>query len=63
MKAKTVLISLLAIVGITTMAFVTTSKVEEKSTCTYGRCVKIKSDGYQCKNCAQEGSVYCWSHR
>jgi hypothetical protein len=31
--------------------------------CNYGRCSKIKADGYQCKNCAQQGSYYCWSHR
>ncbi len=30
--------------------------------CKYGQCTKIKSNGYQCGNCAQEGSWYCWSH-
>jgi len=30
--------------------------------CQYGRCSKIKDNGYQCKNCAQESSSYCWSH-
>ncbi len=30
--------------------------------CKYGRCIKIKSNGYQCKNCAQQYSYYCWSH-
>jgi hypothetical protein len=31
--------------------------------CQYGQCTKIKSDGYRCRNCAQQGSSYCWSHR
>lgn len=31
--------------------------------CQYGQCIKIKKDGYRCKNCAQQGSSYCWSHR
>jgi hypothetical protein len=31
--------------------------------CKYGQCVKIKSDGYRCRNCAQQNSYYCWSHR
>ena len=31
--------------------------------CQYGRCMKIKDDGKQCKNCAQQDSYYCWSHR
>jgi len=31
--------------------------------CEYGRCIKIKADGTQCKNCAQRYSSYCWSHR
>lgn len=34
----------------------------EVITCKHGRCSKIKKDGYQCKNCSQEGSYYCWSH-
>ena len=35
----------------------------ESGDCQYGQCSKIKSDGYQCKNCAQKDSYYCWSHR
>ena len=31
--------------------------------CQYGRCARIKDDGKQCKNCAQQDSYYCWSHR
>lgn len=31
--------------------------------CQYGQCSKIKDDGKRCKNCAQQGSIYCWSHR
>lgn len=40
-----------------------TSQEIENSACNYGRCSKIKKDGYQCKNCAQQGSYYCWSHK
>ena len=35
----------------------------ENGDCQYGQCSKIKADGYQCKNCAQKGNYYCWSHR
>ena len=35
----------------------------ENYDCQYGRCSKIKADGYRCKNCAQQYSSYCWSHR
>lgn len=31
--------------------------------CQYGQCSAIKADGTRCKNCAQKGSIYCWSHR
>jgi hypothetical protein len=31
--------------------------------CKFGQCSFIKKDGYQCRNCAQENSYYCWSHR
>ncbi len=43
-------------------AFNRYSTATKNSDCQYGRCMKIKSDGYQCRNCAQQGSVYCWSH-
>jgi hypothetical protein len=39
-------------------------KIEtSNSDCKYGQCIKIKDDGYRCKNCAQKDSYYCWSHR
>lgn len=32
--------------------------------CTYGQCsATAKSTGERCRNCCQEGSSYCWSHR
>ena len=34
----------------------------ENSNCNYGQRSAIKKDGYQCRNCAQQGSAYCWSH-
>ena len=58
MKTKIVLFATMLIVGITGTAFLTAEKV----TCQNGTCMKIKSDGYRCKSCAQAGSVYCWSH-
>ncbi len=30
--------------------------------CSYGQCAAIKSNGYQCGNCAQKYSAYCWTH-
>jgi len=59
MKLKTTILALLAVVGVATTAFVTKTS---NYTCQYGQCSKIKSDGYRCKNCCQEGSFYCWSH-
>lgn len=35
----------------------------ENNECRYGQCSKIKDNGYQCRNCAQKDSYYCWSHR
>jgi hypothetical protein len=34
----------------------------ENTGCNYGQCIAIKKDGYGCRNCAQQGSSYCWSH-
>ncbi len=32
--------------------------------CTYGQCsATAKSTGEQCRNCCQQGSNFCWSHR
>ena len=35
----------------------------ETGACNYGQCIKIKKDGWQCKNCSQQYSSYCWSHK
>lgn len=48
--------------SLTAFSFYSTPKTESGD-CQYGRCQKIKADGYQCRNCAQEGSIYCWSHQ
>jgi hypothetical protein len=49
------------------MAFQKNEEVSNQKTadadCKYGQCVKIKADGYRCRNCAQQYSNYCWSHR
>lgn len=50
---------LLASIGAASTAFTSNA---EKRDCQYGQCAKIKDDGYRCRNCAQEGSIYCWSH-
>lgn len=44
-------------------SFTNSEKVSQERNCQYGQCIKIKKDGYQCRNCAQQGSYYCWSHR
>jgi hypothetical protein len=36
---------------------------EKPAACKYGQCSYTKRDGFQCNNCSQEGSFYCWSHR
>jgi hypothetical protein len=51
-----------ASVGLTTMAFTSKPVTNDKFECQYGQCAKIKDDGHRCKNCAQQGSIYCWSH-
>jgi hypothetical protein len=55
---------LIGLIALTATAF-TQMKTSQNDNieCKYGQCLKIKSDGYQCKNCAQEGSSYCWSHK
>lgn len=57
---KHVLFLFLAIVSISTMAFIKSNKSSE---CKYGRCAWIKSDNTQCYNCRQKGSIYCYTHR
>jgi hypothetical protein len=43
------------------------TKLEQKDGvqgCTYGQCTATaKSTGERCRNCCQEGSSVCWSHR
>jgi hypothetical protein len=57
----------LLLVGFFAVTFLTAFTVVENPDkpnfdCQYGRCMRIKSDGNQCKNCAQQSSIYCWSH-
>jgi hypothetical protein len=60
--ASTIGLSVIAFLAFSTIAN-SKSINEENSVCHYGQCSKIKDDGYQCRNCAQKGSMYCWSHR
>ena len=40
-----------------------TTELSSKA-CQYGQCsAKVKSTGVRCKNCCQQGSSTCWSHR
>jgi hypothetical protein len=62
---KLLIITTLSLMSVGSLtSFVTTqSEIQNDQNCQYGRCIKIKKDGYRCKNCSQEGSSYCWSHR
>ena len=65
---KLILISFTAVLALVLTAFTLNpgNGAKEKSEnleCQYGQCSKIKDDGYRCRNCAQQGSYYCWSHR
>jgi len=55
-------LSIIALPAFTTIKISKTANVENGD-CQYGQCSKIKDNGYQCKNCAQKDSYYCWSHR
>jgi hypothetical protein len=55
-------ISVTALMAFTQFKSSEISKIENLD-CSYGRCQKIKDNGYQCKACAQQYSSYCWSHR
>jgi hypothetical protein len=45
-----------------TQTHTTNTQEAELSTCNHGQCSAVKKNGYQCGNCAQKGSWYCWSH-
>ena len=57
---------LIGLVAITTFAlatgFTTRMAAPAFSYCKHGQCAFTKPNGGQCKNCAQKGSVYCYSH-
>ena len=58
-------ILIIIIIGFSVSAFSNfkTTKTIESGDCQYGQCYKIKDDGYRCKNCCQQYSSYCWSHK
>ncbi len=61
MKSKLLIIAFsLGAIGL--FGFVNSEKQKEDY-CHYGQCSAVKKDGYSCRNCAQQGSYYCWSHR
>ena len=45
------------------LAFTCFSFIASSQNCQYGQCIKIKSDGYQCKRCVSFGDYYCSSHQ
>ena len=54
---KVIIISLIAvIVGVTSLY------AKNKRSDNTNQCVYWLSNGYQCSNYAQQGSVYCWKH-
>jgi ubiquitin len=57
-----IVLSVLSLTALKPIKSTQTIKAENKD-CQYGQCAKIKADGYQCRNCAQRDSYYCWSHR
>ena len=60
-------LAVVIVLGLTLNSFtsIKQSPIEQTKTmdCNYGQCMKIKDDGKRCRNCAQQGSSYCWSHR
>lgn len=65
MKRKTLIIIpvIIGILGALAFSFKAEPKESKSNSyCNYGQCGYFKSDGYQCRNCAQQGSYYCWSH-
>lgn len=62
---KFLVITVLSVMCVGSLTAFVKSKpeIQNDQNCQYGRCQKIKADGYQCKNCAQQGSFYCWSHK
>ena len=64
---KVAIISTIALTLAIGFAFSNSKNNNTPVECQYGQCSYTiqKSDGTyrQCKNCCQQGSVYCWSHR
>lgn len=59
---KTIFVVSFAVMGIiSSMAFTNQPKINSEY-CNYGQCSFVKKNGYQCQNCAQKDSYYCWSH-
>lgn len=60
---KKLILGLFLATAIATTAFTTLHPVAATGDCKYGQCSYfIQKTGKQCKNCAQKGSNYCWSH-
>ncbi len=64
MKKKIIiaLISLMGLIGTSTFAG-SNQDTQDQSYCQNGQCSAYKDNGERCKNCCQQYSIYCWSHR
>ena len=65
MKKKIIITSLglLSLFGMFALSSNTIADNAEDGYCNNGRCSATTNAGTHCKNCAQSGSYYCWSHR
>jgi hypothetical protein len=63
---KLIVVGLIVTGGLLAFSFTNNTKVNvdsENVDCNYGQCsATSKSTGERCRNCAQQGSYYCWSH-
>ena len=64
MKKKIIitLISLMGFVGTSTFAGAN-QEPQDQASCQYGQCSAYKDNGERCRNCCQQYSFYCWTHR
>lgn len=62
MKIRKILTAILMVYAIGTYGVHNNLNNSENRECKYGQCNYTKKDGYQCGNCAQQNSYYCWNH-
>lgn len=62
MKTKKMLLGLVLLAAVNIGVALPLKPIVSHYECKYGECSFIKKNGEQCGNCAQKGSIYCWSH-